>query len=223
MSDTAAPLQEKIPGTPRLVGTLALAGLLSGLVIVTVFQVTLPLINANKAERLRRAVFEVLPGSERMGPLVWQNESLVAGTEGMEGPTVYGGYDATGNLVGYAIPNNGPGFQDNIALLYGFDPDARKVVGLAILESRETPGLGDKIYKDEAWMAAFRDLAVEPEILVTKDGAAGPHEVDAITGATISSKAVARIINTANQEWLPRLPTANEAPAAPAPADGEGE
>ena len=53
-----------------------------------------------------------------------------------------------------------------------------------------------------------RALAVDPEIEAVKKGrGGGAHQIDAITGATISSKAVVRIINQANERWLPRLPT----------------
>ena len=94
---------------------------------------------------------------------------------------------------------------------------------MQVLESRETPGLGDRIYKDEVFVAEFRDLAVEPSIEVIKGHGEAPHEVDAITGATISSKAVVSILNAANDEWLDRLP--EEAPAyrRPETVGAEGE
>jgi electron transport complex protein RnfG len=123
---------------------------------------------------------------------------------GAEEPQVYAGYrdDA---LVGYAIAGEGAGFQDTIRLLFGYEPHGRRVIGLAILESRETPGLGDRIYKDPVFVAAFEDLAVEPTIELVQDGAQAPHQVDAISGATISSRAVVRIINDARETWVPRL------------------
>jgi len=204
-------LEEKIPSTGRLMATLGLAGLLSGLILVGAHVFTLPIITANKAEALRRAVFEVVPESGRMQPLRWTGSELTA-SEG-EGPVIYAAYGADGAFRGYAVRGEGPGFQDTIALLFGFDPGTRKIVGLWILQSRETPGLGDKIFKDERWVNAFRDLAAEPEVVATKDGAEAPNEVDAITGATISSKAVARIVNAAMGEWLSRLPEPGSEPA----------
>ena len=60
---------------------------------------------------------------------------------------------------------------------------------------------------DRAFVDGFRALAVAPEIQAVKKGRGGaPHQIDAITGATISSKAVVRIINQANERWLSRLP-----------------
>ncbi len=195
------------PTTTRLVLTLSLAGLLSGLIIVTIFEVTLPTITAYKAQQLRLAVFKVLPGVTSMKRLVYSDGKFTpSDAELPEEEAVYGGYGADGQLIGYAVPAAGPGFQDTISLLYGLLPDERKVTGMEILESRETPGLGDKIYKDAAFVGSFRSLAIDPEIRAVKKGtSSAPNELDAITGATISSKAVVRIINQANNLWLPRL------------------
>ncbi len=194
------------PGSIRLVASLAIAGFLAGIIIISVYLATLPTITANKARELREAVFKVLPGVTRMQPLHLEGELLVAG-KGDEEHTIFGGYDKDGKFIGFAIPNAGPGFQDTISLLYGYDHREKKVVGMQILESRETPGLGDKIYKDPAFVANFDSLSVEPTIVTVKKGTRSkPNEVDAITGATISSKAVVRIINEANVRWQKLLP-----------------
>ena len=55
-------------GPIRLVGTLAIAGLVSGLVLVGAFLTTAPRIAHNRAERLRAAVFKVLPAAEKIIP-----------------------------------------------------------------------------------------------------------------------------------------------------------
>ncbi|MGB5734374.1 MAG: FMN-binding protein [Thiohalocapsa sp.] len=195
------------PSSLRLVATLGLAGLLSGLIIVSVYEATLPAIEAYKAKVLREAVFKVLPGVDHMQRLVYADGKLVASEGGAnDDDALFAGYAADGALVGYAIPTAGPGFQDIIRVLYGYLPDNRQVSGMEVLESRETPGLGDKIYKDLAFVANFDALAVDPEIVAVKKGTkTQPNQVDAITGATISSKAVVRIINEANRRWLERL------------------
>lgn len=205
MNGSTAKITE--PGSARLVLTLGLAGLLSGLIIVAAYEATLPRITAYKARVLKEAVFKVLPGVTKLQQLAYRDGRLeVALTVPEEGTMIYGGWNDNGQLVGYAIPAEGPGFQDTIRLLYGYLPGEHKVVGMEILESRETPGLGDKIYKDADFVANFRSLSVDPEISVVKKGLKyAPNEIDAITGATISSKAVARIINQANKIWLPRL------------------
>lgn len=218
----------QLPETPRLILTLCLAGLVSGLTIVGAYHVTLPTILENHARALREAVFEVVPGSERMQRLVLEGEGdgahLVpaAGVLGEE-PSVYGAYDASGKFVGYAIPAEGPGFQDTIRLIYGFNPESRRIVGMSVLESRETPGLGDRIYKDQNFVHQFDDLAVEPPVQLVKETPTSPNQVDAITGATISSTAVVTIVRKSNEEWLSKLPPAAQAPPLSAtPPEGEG-
>jgi len=202
------------PGSARLVATLGLAGLLSGLIIVSVFEATRPTITAYQAKILRQAVFKVLPDTVHMQRLVYRDgRLLVKETEDQDEEALFGGYDAQGRLLGYAIPGAGPGFQDTIHLIYGYRPTARRVVGMEILESRETPGLGDKIYKDAVFVAGFRYLAIDPQIETVKRGTqAAVNQVNAITGATISSKAVVRIINQGNARWLERLPAPEAAP-----------
>ena len=200
--------QPAAPSSLRLVMTLAIAGLVSGVAIIGIYESTLPTITANKARELREAVFKVLPGVSQMQAMVYRDGTLVVVEKpDKDEPVVYGGYDVAGEFMGYAIPAAGPGFQDTIGLLYGYTPDGKLVLGMEILESRETPGLGDKIYKDADFVAGFSALSVEPEIVAVKKGTKSlANEIDAITGATISSKAVVRIINETHAEWAQRLP-----------------
>jgi Na+-translocating ferredoxin:NAD+ oxidoreductase subunit G len=214
------------PSSLRLIGTLTVAGLISGLALVGVYELTLPIIEANNARALEAAVLKVLPGSTGMEPLVLRDGALSPAADGGDEdlPTIYLGRDDGGALVGYAIPSQGTGFQDVIKLIYGYDPDRGTIVGMEILESKETPGLGDKIFKDPSFAVNFEALMVLPVIEAVPKGAkTQAHEVDCITGATISSKAVVRILNAGNQRWLPLLPDGDPGPdpepaQAPAPA-----
>ena len=200
----------RIPETPRLVLTLTVAGLLSGSFLVGVDEVTAPMIADNRAAFYEKAGYDVLPGAERLERLEWRDGALApaadAAAEGAAREWVFAGYLASGELAGYAVPGEGAGYQDTIRLLYGFDPAKRRIVGMFVLESKETPGLGDQIYKDQDFVAAFRDLAVEPEVVLVKTAAAAANEVAGITGATVSSRAVVKIINQTNGRWLERLP-----------------
>ena len=148
---------------------------------------------------------------------VYRDDELVVVPEpDKDEPVVYGGYDEQARFVGYAIPAAGPGFQDTIKLLFGFDAERQRIVGMQVLESRETPGLGDKIFKDAAFVAEFRDLAVSPAVKVVPKGTDdSPNAVDGITGATISSKAVAKIVTAGAARWKDRLPATGFPAAAP--------
>jgi len=209
------------PSPIRLIGTLAVAGLVSGVIIVAIYLATFETIKENKARELRESVFRVLPNVTKMQKLLLKEGKLVVSyEEEKDEKPIYAGYDDSNKFMGYAIPSDGPGFADTISVLYGYRPSDRKVIGMWILASRETPGLGDKIYKDAAFVANFDDLAIEPPIVATKKGKSKPNEIDAITGATISSVAVAKIINKGNDYWAsklkPGMAPAYEEPVAPA-------
>jgi electron transport complex protein RnfD len=131
----------------RMVATLALAGFCSGIAVVGVYLLTKPRIDRNRAEALQAAIFRVLEGASTRTPFALRGDEIVrieaAGDVLPEDEVVYGGYDEAGALVGFAIPAEGGGFQDTIKLLYGYDPARHRIEGMQVLESRETPGLGD--------------------------------------------------------------------------------
>lgn len=191
----------------RLVATLTIAGLFSGLSIVIAYRATLPRIQANQRAALERAVFEVLPGTTRLERFSWDGTALAPSTadQGALQDSIFAGYGEGDALVGFAVPGAGAGFADTIKLIYGLDPSGERVLGMKVLESRETPGLGDKIYKDSKFVAEFRDLVVEPVIELIKGHGDKTNQVDAITGATISSRAVVKILNQTNAIWRPRI------------------
>ncbi len=205
---------EKEPSSAKLILTLAIAGFLSGVILVSTYLFTLPLIEANKAAAMQRAIFKVLPNCASFQTFKLENEQLVELKEeekkqkkdNKEEQLVYAGYDAEKKLIGFAIPGGEPGFQDIIVGIFGYDPVAKQIIGFEVLESKETPGLGDKIFKDLNFKANFEALVVEPEIIMVKSGEKqNAHEVDAITGATISSKAVVGLLNNNLAIWKPSI------------------
>lgn len=183
----------------RLLLTLGIAGALAGLLIVLVFQVTQPTIRAYKARMLRLAIQEVLKAPYRYDTLyVYDGVLERTPPEGVDPANLemlFLGYREDGSRVGFAIAGAEPGFQDVIELIFGYDPETKTVLGMKVLASRETPGLGDKIERDQAFVAEF-DGSETPLVGVKPARATGAaNEIDLITGATISSRAVIRIIN----------------------------
>ncbi len=213
------------PSAFRLVGTLGLAGLVSGFAIVGIYVATLPKITANKKAALQHAIFEVVPGAAHTQALRLSDDGRMVPDPEEEAPAVYAAYDESGAFAGYAIPAKGPGFQDTIALIFGYRPAEHAITGLRVLESRETPGLGDKIVKDQAFVEQWGKLrfdpsAAPPVLELVKGKASNPHQVEAITGATISSRSVTKIVNKALAERTPQLP---EPGSEPPLAGGGGE
>ena len=141
-----------------------------------------PIINANKLNETLGKVPELVPGA------VSAEKALVGNV------VAYKGIDANGNVVGWVIPAKGQGFADKIELLLGVDADALKITGMYVLDQKETPGLGDKIKSDLAWGKQYVGKSADQSISVNKSSASG-NEIQAITGATISSESVTKIIN----------------------------
>lgn len=206
----AAVPETKSASTFQLVATLAIAGALAGLLIVMVNQHTKPIIDKYKAEQLQLAVYEVLPGVERYNTYYLVDDALSLtlpeGAKESEYKRVYVGYDTSNEIKGVAISRGESGFQDVVMVIFGFDPATGKLTGMKVLDSKETPGLGDKIFKDQVFVDQFF-AGPETPLVGVKIGAGkgNPNEIDTITGATISSKVVIDIINHGLEEWRPLL------------------
>ncbi|MDI6851788.1 MAG: FMN-binding protein, partial [bacterium] len=105
--------------------------------------------------------------------------------------------DEEGKIIGYGVMIEGSGFQGPIKIMVGFNTDASEVTGIEILENVETPGLGNRIVED--WFKK-QFTGTTPPIEVLKGKAPeNRSQIQAITGATISSKSVVKIVNDAAQ------------------------
>lgn len=193
--------QEPEPSSLRLIFTLGFAGFLSGLVLVSIFLYTKPIIESNKAEAQRKAIFKVLPGTTTFKTFALADGKLKE-TDSPKGEVVFLGLDKDNKMTGFAINDKETGFADLISVIYGYDPTRKIIMGYEVLECKETPGLGDKIFKNEAFVNNFKALSVEPDIVLVKNGMKkNANEVDAITGATISSRAVVKLLNNTMTKW----------------------
>ena len=148
-----------------------------------------PRIEENKLAETRSQIPLLVPGAR-------EEESKV---DTVAGQRVYRAL-SSGRQIGWVIGGGGQGFADRIELLVGVDVGAEKITGLYVLEQKETPGLGNKIV-EEGWRQQFVGKAAGRELVVTKGGASEDYEIDAITGATISSESVCQIVN----RTLPRM------------------
>jgi len=198
----------------KMVVTMGGIGLVSGILIVLTFQLTQPIIKIKKALALERAIFEVVSGAETKSVFKLEGTELVP-LEGEDESAVkyYACYDSSEALVGLAMEASGQGFQDVLHVLYGYSVESGCVIGMKVLESKETPGLGDKIESDAAFKANFD--ALEARLAPDGDGIEHPIElvkpgqkenawqVEGITGATISSRAIATIMKSSTAQTVP--------------------
>ncbi len=197
---------------------LTIIGVLSGVILAGVFEVANPLILINKEKELKEAIFIVLPGAEDYDII----------EKGEKGPhkgrlTVYRGLGADGEPVGIAFKAEGTGFQGKIVLMVGLDMDYLELKGIRILEQIETPGLGNRI-GDPEFEDQFRGVQIKPRVEYIKyRKPEKPNQIQAITGATISSESVVKNINRAISEILEKFPRDEVlsfvAPEPPEPPD----
>ena len=106
---------------------------------------------------------------------------------------IYRVRDAEGKTAGFAFVAVGSGFADKIKLVIAIDSKCEKLLGFDVLSSNETPGFGDKI-KEDKFQGQFKGKAIATLELI-KSGEAKDNKILAISGATISSEAVVKIVN----------------------------
>jgi electron transport complex protein RnfG len=178
----------------KLILVLTLTAILSGSLLAFLNLFTEPKISAYQDKVLQEALNSVLPHSNRI-----ENKQL-------ENQALYLGYDSHNKVSGVAFLAEGNGFQSKLRILVGMNATLSQIVKIKILEQKETPGLGTKIENDPTsksspnWFSKqFDQLNVKQAISYVKNKNPDKNsgEIMAITGATISSKAVVDIINAA--------------------------
>ena len=182
----------------KMLLVLTVIGAVSGGILAGVFHVADPLIQANREKELKEAIFVVLPEAKDYKIL----EKGIDKTKVI----VYQGLDADGRPVGLAFIADGGGFQGNIRIMVGLSVDYLKLKGIKVLEQNETPGLGNRI-KEPAFEGQFKGLEIKPKVEYIKyRKPEKPNQIQAITGATISSDAVVKNINNAVEKVLKAFP-----------------
>lgn len=201
----------------RLVATLGLVTTLCGALIVAVWQITLPAIAANKKIVLERAVRALVPDAAN----IIDFDATPLGIRRASGDATSGAvrfhaaYDAKGELQAIAAEGSARGYTDAVRVLYGYRPACECIFGMRVIQMKETPGIGDNVATDPDFLANFDslDLALADDLRGLAHAVRGVKhgtkrfgwEIDAISGATITSKAIGRGINDSAQKLLPQL------------------
>ncbi len=163
-----------------LVASLTAISAVCASVLAYVDSITREPIKATAAANEQKAIKAVLPsGAEKIEPV---GEAFV-------------GRDASGKVVGYAAKGSDPGgYGGDIVLMVGFMPDKKTIVSYKMLQAYETPGLGMKLTTPEfSGQFAGKDGR---SLSVKKDGG----QIEAITSATITSRAVCGAIADAQKK-----------------------
>jgi len=168
----------------NMVLSLVIISMVAAGALASVYILTLENINAQKAAKQQAAILNVLPEG-----------CTVAEPETVNGLTVYKAY-AGDEYIGAAVQTQEEGFGGPQKIMVGFDAEG-KIINYEILEQTETPGLGTHIVEwfknaDKPGQNIIGRQATGA-FVVSKDGG----DVDAITAATISSRAFLTAINKA--------------------------
>jgi electron transport complex protein RnfG len=207
-----------------LVALLVIAAV-SGGVLGLVYGVTKDTIAQVDQKKNEAAIHAVLPLE---GEITYKADTMQFTYEGVN--TTFPcnlAYDANGNFQGAAVKTNEGGFGGKIDMMVGFLADGT-IKGTSVLSHAETPGLGANM------TGKFKDQFVDKNpnefmLKVTKDGG----NVDAITAATITSRAFSKAVDKAYQafmankaQFMNNAPAEEEAPVmgeAPAEENNETE
>jgi Na+-translocating ferredoxin:NAD+ oxidoreductase subunit G len=176
---------------------------LFGFILAGVHVTLGPKIETNKINETLQKVPEVILGQPAAQKLAAEGTSLIIDPRSIEveklgKKKLYSVFEAKypdGRPAGWVTKAMGQGYADKIELILGLDPNAENLTGIFILGQKETPGLGNKIQED-AWRGQFAGKSTNQQLRVIKGGVSDNNTIDAITGATISSKAVVDIINS---------------------------
>ncbi len=212
MSAAAAP-----PVSARhMIAVLGSVAFIAGVLVVTAYELARPRIQQNRAIALERAIARVYPSAATRRTFLLTEQGLVRRDDpAPSGQVVYSVFDAHGRFLGIAAEAAARGYQDVVRLLYAYSPACQCITGIHVLRNNDTPGIGDKIAKDAKFLENFRALdarlderqqALRHAIVTVKHGAkTEAWQIDAISGATITSKAVGRALNDSAQALLPRV------------------
>ncbi len=174
---------------------LIVASFCFGLLIAVTSTALSPRIEQNEKDKLYNLMRQLISDDNDFDKAIEQVE--VPGKKGRILRTdIYRAIDVDGKNVGFAFVAAGPGFADKIKLVIAVDGNCERFFGFKVLSSNETPGFGSKIMED--YFGNQFKKAPAQKLVVAKAGKTEKidSEIIAISGATVSSDAVVKILNT---------------------------
>ena len=181
----------------NMVLTLLIVTAVASFTLATVYNLTAEPIAQSREAKRQFAISQVVPEFDRLES---KRFAPPGGGDSLEFNFAYMGNE----LVGIAVNTwTNRGYSGRITAMVGFTPDGT-IYDVVHLQHAETPGLGDKIEKNKSnWSDQFRNLhPATANIRVTKDNG----QIDAITAATITSRAysdaIQRAFDTLEEHFL---------------------
>lgn len=189
----------------RLVLVLAIICIVAAAALAKVYDVTKGPIAYQKKLAILKAITTVLPEYDNKPDEETKEFTIGKDKKGEEIKMIFYQGKKSGELVGIAFKVVAhEGYGGDIEIMMGVDPNGI-VTGVEILGHNETPGLGAKITED-SFKVKFKGLSIKNDLRVKKDGG----EVDQITGATISPRAVVEVIKEGLELYQKAFSTAEK-------------
>jgi len=169
----------------KMVTALSVVGIISAVSLVFVYSYSMPRIIENTNKATQNGIKNIFPQADKIEKTSMEGVFKVSSRDG--------------EVLGYAFTAAGNGYQGTIQMIAGVDGGITRMIGMEVLESQETPGLGAEIAGD--FRKQFSGLSVGSPIEYVKNKKPEkPGQIEAITGATISSRAVVNTLNARIQE-----------------------
>lgn len=231
--------EQKSASPTTMIKALGLVSTICGIIIVSAYQMTLSSVEENKRIATERSIYKVIPNAKKIEEFLVetspnkqsQDKTIISKTQfdlqnqnqqnqNQQNSTsfdekFFAAYDENNKFLGVAMEGSARGYGDVVRLMFAFEPSCECFTAMSVVAMRETPGIGDKITKDKAFLENFKALsaklneqknALQNEIRTVKNGQKqNAWEIDAIAGATITSRAVGVAVNEAAKNILPTL------------------
>jgi len=184
----------------RMVVVLGMIAVLSGLALGGLHQLTYERAQNNilKYKKIPAVadIYEVIAGELPPAEREVLEEGLLAEKRlvdlGGTQPLLFFVVRKDGEPHAVALEDFGQGFGGDVGVMVGFQVETGDLVAIGITTMSETPGVGTKV-RDASFLKQFHGMPADSVFQVKKDGG----QVDAVTGATVSSRAVAQAIDRA--------------------------
>lgn len=167
---------------------LMLIYVIGGLLIVSVYAKTIPIIAKNANQKKVSVLMKMIAGAEKVESIAkWQPCDHPA--------EIFKVMDKSGNVLGFVAESYGKGYSSYIHTMVAVDT-SQKITNINILGHAETPGLGDVVESPD-WQKQFFGKCLANMVLVKSPD---PEKIQAVSGATLSSRAVLNAQHDALEE-----------------------
>jgi Na+-translocating ferredoxin:NAD+ oxidoreductase subunit G len=181
----------------KMVVVLTVLSVISGGALAFIQDTTTEKIEYNKLQFIKGPAIKAILSGTSNDPIVDRFKIKQGDTERS---FFVGKYDGAPKAV--AFESSGKGFGGDVGIVVGVDLETDKILGVGVTTHSETPGVGSRAKTDPTFVSQFKDQLLKDSFKVTADGG----QVNAISGATITSRAVSSALSDASKVYAELKP-----------------